>query len=114
MCDTDTPLSVTKTYPIRLTGVANELLRNSYHYRGDLSDQLVNILSTLNLHHIQLHKIPKGRAAESVPLRERPTVYTSVRLPVNLYEKVLKIGKDRNVSVNTMLNSAILEGFAKL
>lgn len=103
-----------KTYPIRLTSVANELLRNAYHYRGDLSDQLVNILSTLNLHNLELQLFPKGRAAGNVPEDQRPTVYTSVRLPVELYENILKIGKSRGASVNVILNSAIIAGFAKL
>lgn len=103
-----------KTFPVRLTHQANELLRNAYHYRGDLSSQLALILETVNLRKIELKRFPTGRAAREAKDEDRPLMKTSVRMPVELYDEVKEVADMRNTSVNVILNSAVLAALAKL
>lgn len=103
-----------KTFPVRLTHQANELLRNAYHYRGDLSSQLTMILGTVNLRKIELKRFPTGRAAREAKDEDKPLLKTSVRLTVELYDQVKAVADSRNTSVNVVLNSAILAALAKL
>jgi hypothetical protein len=103
-----------KTFPVRLTHQANELLRNAYHYRGDLSSQLMMILETVNLRKIELKRFPTGRAARETKIEDRPLLKTSVRLNVDLYDQVKAVADSRTTSVNVVLNSAILAALAKL
>ena len=103
-----------KTFPVRLTQKANELLRNAYHYRGDLSSQLTMILETVNLRKIDLVRFPTGRAALEAKDEDRPLLKTSVRLNVELYDAVKVVADDRGTSVNGVLNSAILAALGKL
>ena len=103
-----------KTFPVRLTHQANELLRNVYHYRGDLSSQLTMILETVNLRKIELKRFPTGRAAREAKDEDSPLLKTSVRLTVELYDQVKAVADSRTASVNVVLNSAILAALAKL
>lgn len=103
-----------KTFPVRLTHQANKLLRNAYHYRGDLSSQLTMILETVNLRKIELKRFPTGRAAREAKDEDRPLLKTSVRLTVELYDQVKAVADSRTTSVNVVLNSAILAALAKL
>jgi hypothetical protein len=103
-----------KTFPVRLTPRANNLLRSAYHYRGDLSSQLALILDTVNLGKIELTRFPTGRAARDSEPEDRPKMKTSVRLPVALYDKVKAVADKRNTSVNVILNSAILAALGTL
>ena len=103
-----------KTFVVRLTHQANELLRNAYHYRGDLSSQLTLILETVNLQKVELKRFPTGRAAREAKGEDRPLLKTSIRLGVELYDQVKAIAYSRNTSVNAILNSAILAALAKL
>lgn len=101
-----------KTFSVRLTHQANKLLRDAYHYRGDLSLQLTTILKT-DLRKIELKRFPTGRAARMVKDEDRPLFKTSVRLPVELYDQVKAFADSRNTSLNAVLNSAILATLAK-
>lgn len=103
-----------KTYPIRLTPRANDLLRASYHYRGDLSSQLASILEVVNLSKVELHRFPTGRAAQDTEPEDRPTMKTSVRLDVGTYDAIKSVAERRDTSVNVLLNSAILTALATL
>lgn len=103
-----------KTFPVRLTHQANDLLRNAYHYRGDLSAQLTMILETVNLRNIELKRFPMGRAAREAKDEDRPLMKTSVRMTVDLYDQVKDIADSRSTSVNVLINSSILAALTSL
>lgn len=97
-----------KTFPVRLTDQANELLRTAYHYRGDLSGQLLTICGAVDLRKIDLLKFPTGRAAAKAKGEDRPTKKTSIRIPLPRYEVMKDVADERGTSVNALLNSAVL------
>jgi hypothetical protein len=103
-----------KTFPVRLTDQANELLRTAYHYRGDLSAQLLTICEAVDLRKIDLLKFPTGRAAAKANGEDRPTKKTSIRIPLPRYDGIKGVADERGTSVNALLNSAVLAALGTL
>jgi hypothetical protein len=72
------------------------------------------ILETVNLRKVELKRFPTGRAAREAKDEDRPLLKTCVRLTVELYDKVKAVADSRTVSVNVVINSAILAALGKL
>jgi hypothetical protein len=61
-----------KILQVRLKYEANDLIRQAYSCRGDLSAHLVTALVTLDLYKIALKRFPMDGAAREAEDRDRP------------------------------------------
>ena len=103
-----------KTYPIRLSASSDALLRDGIRAYGDLSGQLAGILASVDLRKLALVHFPSGRGAFADDDPRRPAHKTSIRLDVELYERVRQIATKRDVSINELFNSAIQAAFTNV
>lgn len=101
--------SALRTFTPRLTPRVNDLLRNAYRYRGDLSAQIIEALATQDLRKIRVENFVTGKAAagaKAAPL-DRPTIPTSIRIEAALLTRVQAIAEERQVTTNAMVNWAV-------
>ncbi len=95
--------SQTVLFAIRLKEEADAMIRREATRRGELVVLITRILESVDLSKVQ--------AARPLDVRDRPQ--TSVKLPKALHSKLKKTAIARSVSMNALLNGAILKHFGK-
>ena len=92
-----------QTFALRLTAEADDMLRSSHRYHGDMSAQVTAMLRSMNLETIEVQTFRSGQAPRNGPREERPVAKTSIRIPMDLYEIIKDVAKRRSTSVNSLI-----------
>ena len=87
---------------IRLNETVNETLRSMLRYRGDLSRFAIEALEE-----IDISSVPVISSQESV------VPDTTISLPRSLHRKLRTLSKDRSVSMNVLVSTALAHWLAK-
>ncbi len=95
--------SATVLFPIRLKEEADAMVRRRTKRKGDLVVLITQILESVDLSDVQ--------AAGPMDVRDRPQ--TSVKLPKHLHSLLKKTAIARSVSMNALVNGAILKHFGQ-
>lgn len=107
-----TKKTVTKAHPgakeqpiklaVRLSEGVNEALRSLIRYRGDLSTMTLEALDAEDLAQLPL-----------VSSAERMVRDTTISMPRKLHKKLKGIAKERDISMNILVNTALAHWLAK-
>ena len=87
---------------IRLLPGINEHLRREMRYRGDLSSMIIAALSSVNLNTVRLVDLASEMRLQT----------TTVALPPPLHNEIKSAAKNRNASMNEMVNTAVAHWLA--
>ena len=87
---------------IRLNEGVNDALRGLIRYRGDLSAMAIDALTSVDLEDAGL-----------VSIEEKMVRDTTITIPRTLHKKLKKISKDRDTSMNILVNTGLAHWLAK-
>ena len=88
---------------VRLLAPINETLRHKAMYRGDLSEMVVQALESVDLSTVPLVAMKWGQEEFSG---------MTIQIPVKLRDKLVAASKRRAVSINTLINTALVHWLA--
>ncbi len=89
---------------VRVLAPLNETLRQKAMYRGDLSDMIVKALDSVNLNTVPLVATKWGQEEYRG---------MTIQVPVATRDKLASASKNRGVSMNTLINTALVHWFAQ-
>lgn len=89
---------------VRVLGPLNETIRKKAMYRGDLSAMVVQALESVDLNSVSLVVIKWG---------QEDFRGMTIQIPIMLRDKIVAASKKRNVSVNTLINTALVHWLAE-
>jgi hypothetical protein len=89
---------------VRVLAPINETLRQKAMYRGDLSEMVVQALESVDLNSVPLVAMKWG-------LEEFRGL--TIQVPVKLRDKMVTASKKRGVSMNTLINTALVHWLAE-
>jgi hypothetical protein len=100
------PLSVAKMHRllVRLLTPINDTLRQKAMYRGDLSAMVTQALDSTNLNSVSLVALKWGQ--------EKYRGVT-ILIPPKIHKKLVGASKQRDVSMNTLINTALVHWLAE-
>jgi hypothetical protein len=100
------PLSVAKAHRVlvRLLTPINDTLRQKAMYRGDLSAMVTQALDATNLNSVSLVALKWGQ-------EEYRGV--TILIPRKIHKKLVGASKQRDVSMNTLINTALVHWLAE-
>lgn len=87
---------------IRLSEGINESLRSLIRYRGDLSTMALEALSSTDLVQARLVSADEGMVRD-----------TTITLPRSLHKKLREIARERQTSMNILVNTALAHWLAR-
>ena len=88
---------------VRLIAPIDETLRHKAMYRGDLSEMVVQALESVDLSTVPLVAMKWGQEEFSG---------MTIQIPVKLRDKLVAASKRRAVSINTLINTALVHWLA--
>lgn len=88
---------------VRLLAPVNDTLRQKAMYRGDLSQMVVDALESVDLQAMQLVAMKWG---------QEDFRGITIQVPVKLRDRLLGASKKRRVSMNALINSALVHWLA--
>jgi hypothetical protein len=89
---------------VRVLAPINETLRQKAMYRGDLSDMVVKALESVDLISDPLVAMKWG---------QEEFRGLTIQIPIKTRDKLVAASKKRRVSINTLINSALVHWLAK-
>lgn len=89
---------------VRVLAPINETLRQKAMYRGDLSEMVVQALESVDLNSVPLVAMKWG---------QEEFRGLTIQVPVKLRDKMVTASKKRGVSVNTLINTALVHWLAE-
>ena len=89
---------------VRVLAPVNETLRQKAMYRGDLSEMVAQALESVDLSSVPLVAMKWGQEE----FRE-----LTIQIPVKLRDKMVTASKRRGVSMNTLINTALVHWLAE-
>ena len=89
---------------VRLLGPVNETLRQKAMYRGDLSSMVVKALDSVDLQSVPLVAMKWG---------QEDFRGVTIQVPIKTRNKMVAASKKRSVSVNTLINTALVHWLAE-
>jgi hypothetical protein len=89
---------------VRVLAPINETLRQKAMYRGDLSDMVVKALESVDLNSDPLVAMKWG---------QEEFRGLTIQIPLKTRDKLVAASKKRRVSMNTLINSALVHWLAK-
>lgn len=89
---------------VRLLAPVNETLRQKAMYRGDLSDMVAKSLESVELDSVPLVAIKWG---------QEEFRGVTIQIPMKIRDKLVAASKKRRVSMNTLINTALVHWLAE-
>jgi hypothetical protein len=89
---------------VRVLAPLNETLRQKAMYRGDLSEMVAQALESVNLNSASLVAMKWG---------QEEFRGLTIQIPVKLRDKIVAASKKRGVSINTLINTALVHWLAE-
>jgi hypothetical protein len=89
---------------VRFLAPINEMLRQKAMYRGDLSDMVAHALEAVELESVPLVAIKWG---------QEEFRGVTIQIPIKIRDKVVAASKKRRVSMNTLINTALVHWLAE-
>ncbi len=89
---------------VRLLAPVNETLRQKAMYRGDLSDMVTKALEAVDLDSVPLVVIKWG---------QQEFRGVTIQIPMKIRDKLVAASKKRRVSMNTLINTALVHWLAE-
>jgi hypothetical protein len=89
---------------VRLLSPVNETLRRKAMYRGDLSEMVIQSLDSVDLRAVPLVALKWG---------EEDYCGLTVQIPMKLRDRLIAASKQRNVSINSLINTALVHWLAE-
>lgn len=88
---------------VRLLAPVNDKIRQKAMYRGDLSQMVVDALESVDLQAMQLVAMKWG---------QEDFRGVTIQVPVKLRDRLLAASKKRRISMNALINSALVHWLA--
>lgn len=89
---------------VRVLAPINETLRQKAMYRGDLSEMVVQALESVDLNSVPLVAMKWG---------QEEFRGLTIQVPVKLRDRMVTASKKRGVSMNTLINTALVHWLAE-
>ncbi len=89
---------------VRVLAPVNETLRQKAMYRGDLSEMVAQALESVDLNSVPLVAMKWG---------QEEFRGLTIQVPVKLRDKMVAASKKRGVSMNTLINTALVHWLAE-
>jgi hypothetical protein len=89
---------------VRVLAPLNETLRQKAMYRGDLSEMVAQALESVDLNSASLVAMKWG---------QEEFRGLTIQIPVKLRDKIVAASKKRGVSINTLINTALVHWLAE-
>jgi hypothetical protein len=89
---------------VRVLAPVNETLRQKAMYRGDLSEMVAQALESVDLSSVPLVAMKWG---------QEEFRGLTIQIPVKLRDKMVTASKRRGVSMNTLINTALVHWLAE-
>jgi hypothetical protein len=89
---------------VRVLAPINDALRQKAMYRGDLSEMVAKALESVDLNSIALVAMKWG---------EEEFRGITIQIPVKLRDRLVAASKRRTVSINTLINTALVHWLAE-
>src|SRR5690348_3754160 len=89
---------------VRVLAPLNETLRQKAMYRGDLSEMIVKALDSVNLNSVPLVTTKWGKEDYRG---------MTIQVPMATRDRLVTASKNRGVSMNTLINTALVHWFAE-